>query len=858
MTAPTNFAPPTPLPPSLRPLRPHQQTALDGLRSSLCTGHRRPMLMAPTGYGKCLGLGTPVIRYDGRVVAVEDIRAGDQLLGPDSLPRTVLSTCRSHGQLFRIVPKRGDPWVCNDVHVLTLVRTTTGAVIDVPLDQWFERSATFKHEHKLFSPQFGVDFELGSDPDIDPYFLGVWLGDGAKRLNCVAVTKPDAEIEFACEKVAAEHGLRVRVDGPEWGKCRTYHLARERVPGQRHIENELLSKLRRLFADGTFPHEVRTASRLFRQEFLAGVIDTDGHVFNGCVDIVQRNRSFADGIAFVARSLGLRVTDGDKVVGGVVYRRMTISGDFSGVETRIPRKRIAPRAQIKVATRSGFSVESIGEGPYAGFELDGDGRFLLGDFTVTHNTVLAAHIVSGALAKRKRITFCVPSLSLIDQTFERFRENGIDPVAMGVIQGDHTWKRLHAPVQIASVQTLARRSLPESDVVVIDEAHVRFKLYETWMADEAWQKVPFIGMSATPWSRGLGKLFDDLIRPTSVSELIAKGFLSPFRVFAPSHPDLDGVKTVAGDYHEGQLADRMCNSQLIADAVTTWLAKAEGRPTLCFAVNRAHAAQLADQFTSAGVSTAYVDGNTPREERDEIGRKLAANAVQVVVNIGCLTTGVDWDVRCISLCRPTKSDILFSQIIGRGLRTAPGKTDCLILDHSDTHLRLGMVTDIDHDELDDGQETAKAKRKERERTVPLPSECQQCAGLVPAGCRECPCCGAVHKRPTGVEQADGELSEFIGRSSKRVRGVPAADVLRTMDQRKVYLELLGFADERGRSKGWAAYAFRDVFGNWPSRTWSVYDPLEPSSLVRAFIRAKDIRWAKSKAAEARMEVTHAG
>ena len=199
-------------------------------------------------------------------------------------------------------------------------------------------------------------------------------------------------------------------------------------------------------------------------------------------------------------------------------------------------------------------------------------------------TILAAHIVSGALAKRKRVTFTVPSLSLIDQTFERFRENGIDPAQMGVIQGDHAWRRPHAPVQIASVQTLARRTLPESDVVVIDEAHVRFKLYDTWMADPAWQKVPFIGLSATPWSRGLGKLFDDLIRPISITDLIAQGYLSPFRVFAPSHPDLEGVKTVVGDYHEGQLADRMCNQQLIADAVSTWLAKAEGRPK----IGRAH------------------------------------------------------------------------------------------------------------------------------------------------------------------------------------------------------------------------------------------------------------------------------
>ena len=144
-------------------------------------------------------------------------------------------------------------------------------------------------------------------------------------------------------------------------------------------------------------------------------------------------------------------------------------------------------------------------------------------------TVLAAHIVAGALWKENRVAFVAPMLNLIDQTFERFRENGIDPAHMGVTQGDHPWRRPHAPVQICSAQTLARRGFPEVDLAVVDECHLRFDVIDRWMAVQP--EMIFVGLSATPWSAGMADYCSDLIVPTSISELIAVGKLSPFRVW---------------------------------------------------------------------------------------------------------------------------------------------------------------------------------------------------------------------------------------------------------------------------------------------------------------------------------------
>src|SRR6185312_14143024 len=197
----------------------------------------------------------------------------------------------------------------------------------------------------------------------------------------------------------------------------------------------------------------------------------------------------------------------------------------------------------------------------------GKRRIVLQAATGFGKTILGAHMAAGALEKGNRCAFVVPQLSLIDQTFTRFVENGISPGDMGVMQADHPWRRPAAPLQICSVQTVDRRGFPEVKFVIVDEAHIRFKAIDRWVATRP--DVLFFGLSATPWSRGMGEIWDDLIVPTTLADLIA-----------------------AGEYHEGELSSLMSGKEIVADVVTTWLEKAEGRPTLLFAVDRAHAATL--------------------------------------------------------------------------------------------------------------------------------------------------------------------------------------------------------------------------------------------------------------------------
>jgi DNA repair protein RadD len=436
----------------------------------------------------------------------------------------------------------------------------------------------------------------------------------------------------------------------------------------------------------------------------------------------------------------------------------------------------------------------------------GDRRIMFQLPTGAGKTATAAAIIRSAVGKGKRVIFTVPALSLITQTVESFKRDGIRDI--GVIQGIHELTDKDQPVQICSVQTLARRFVPKVDLVIIDEAHVVFKLYERWFNEPEWASVPIIGLSATPWTKGLSKLYQRLVIGTTTQELIDNDILSTFRVFAPSHVNLDDVKTVAGDYDLEGLDKAMNQPKLVADIVDTWLNKASDRPTLIYAVNRAHAKNIADAFNAVGIACGYMDGNTPVDERDDMCESFRNGDLKIIANIGVLTTGVDLPfVSCLVLARPTKSEMLYVQIIGRGLRKADGKDDCMILDHSDTTARLGFVTDIHHKELNDGKKNLNGLNKQDKE--PLPKECPACTYLRPAKMSICPNCGFEPKPMAGVVVVDGRLVEVSGAGDAKTFGKAAEPAYQ--DQERFYRELLGYAMQKNFKSGWAFHQFKAKF-----------------------------------------------
>jgi superfamily II DNA or RNA helicase len=449
-------------------------------------------------------------------------------------------------------------------------------------------------------------------------------------------------------------------------------------------------------------------------------------------------------------------------------------------------------------------------------------------------TLLATHIIRRALDKGKRVAFTVPAISLIDQTVAAFEAEGIH--ALGVLQGIHPRTDREQPIQVCSVQTVARRKRPEVDLVLVDEAHQHHREIYRWMAD--CPQIPFVGLSATPWSRGLGKYYDALIIAATTSDLIRGGFLSDFVAFAPSEPDLANVSTIAGDYHEGELAEAMDVPTLTGDIVETWLKRAENRPTFVFCVNRRHAQHVTERFLEAGTVAEYMDGTTDRADREATFARFRAGGTTIIVNVGVLTTGVDLDVRCIVDAKPTKSRILFVQTIGRGLRTAEGKDRLLILDHAGNHLRLGTVRDIGQNFLDTGDENA-AQRKRREQSEPRPKICATCKAILGVAERVCFACGEPVRALTMVKEVRGDLIELGGRRSGTIE-------IREWEQRRFYAELLGLAEERRYAPGWAAHQFKQKFKRWPDGFDRV--PIAPSVSVRNWVRSRLIAYVKARRA----------
>jgi DNA repair protein RadD len=466
---------------------------------------------------------------------------------------------------------------------------------------------------------------------------------------------------------------------------------------------------------------------------------------------------------------------------------------------------------------------------------EGKRRIVMQAPTGMGKTVIAAAIVENARNKGKRVLFTVPAIALVDQTLEAFYSQHI--LDVGVIQASHPMTDWSQPVQVASIQTLMRREvMPEADVIIIDEVHRWFSLYEKLLLDRELAHVPMIGLSATPWRKGMGDYFNAYIKAMTTQELIDRKVLSDFRVYAPSHPDLTGVHTVAGDYHEGELSTVMQDKRLVADAVETWLRLARGRPTLCFAVDRAHAQKLQAEFQAQGVECGYQDAKTDAQERKRLKTYFHHGEIAVIVSVGTLVMGVDWNVGCISMCRPTKSDMLFVQIIGRGLRKAKDKDFCLILDHSDNHDRLGFVTDVDESYL--GLLGGYAPRHDnRTEAIRKPKPCPHCGVLKAPKTAKCPACGGVSVAQCTIEPEPGELRE-LKRKPKEAWPV---------DKGAFLAELKAYGIEHAYKPGWASNQYRAKLGVWPNHQIADVEPAARiSSETRGWIKSRQIAWANRR------------
>lgn len=487
-------------------------------------------------------------------------------------------------------------------------------------------------------------------------------------------------------------------------------------------------------------------------------------------------------------------------------------------------------------------------------------RILLQAPTGAGKTVIAAEIIEKAADKGKRVLFLAHRRELVKQCESKLFSFGVDH---GIIMAGE-FLQMEYEVQVASIDTLRARALnsdkmplPRADVIFIDEAHR--SLAESYLRVlNAYPKAIVIGMTATPIrtdGRGLGDVYESIVRCPSVAELTAQGYLVPVQYYAPTIPDLTGVRKTAGDYNAADLERAMDKRELVGDIVSHWMALGENRPTIVFASGVQHSIHLRDEFEKAGISAAHIDGDTSREARDEVINGLKAGRFKVVTNCMVLTEGFDEpSLSCCVLARPTKSLGLFLQMGGRVLRPDIGKTDTILIDHSGNLYEHGLIEDDHAWPLTSSKALPKnhvAKVKERmSKTI----TCKACGHLY-EGQIVCPKCGHKPAREGRyVETRHGHLTRLDKSSRKAVEKV-------FTDQEKLnwYGMFIQYGRERGYKNGWSAHAFNKKFGHFP--TQDIHDrafAVPPSDECKAYIKHLSIRYAKGSSRATERQIARQG
>ncbi len=791
-------------------LRPYQEKNVAEILACLQRGES-PLYVLPTGGGKCLGRGTPVLMYDGRVLPVQDIRTGDLLMGPDSRPRRVLSTCSGREPLYRVVPRRGDPYVVNESHILSL-RMTGGAkfggyakgdIVNVGVREWFAASKTFRHCAKGW--RTGVDFPSQAvHPDLPPYFLGLWLADGAPRSDTVSISDDHPIIADYLRSFAESVGLVAIRSVSHGGRSTTWRLTRGTMAGGgrgRHT-NPLLSALRGLglMAERHIPDIYRVNDRASRLRLLAGVLDGDGHHDRGGYDVILKDRRLAEDVAYLARSLGFAATRSTRrktctnTGAAADYHAVHITGDLTCVPVLKPEKRARKRAQAKDALVTGLRLEPIGEGEYFGFEIDGDRLVLLGDFTVTHNTQVFVSAVETVGAAGWESAIFVHRKELLRQASRRLREFGIPHgvIAPGCELTSH---RVH----VASIDTVGARFdslkpwLSRLHLAIADEAH--HSVADKW--DRVLQLPRLrLGVTATPCrtdGRGLGEtgLFQRMVRGPGISELTRLGYLAPAEVYAPpSGLDLSKVSKRGGDYVIGQLAGLVDVDALTLTAVRWYARKAMGEPAVVFCTTVEHAKHVAEAFLAHGWLARSVDGKMRDADRDDAIGGLADGSVQVLTS--CQLVGEGLDIPAVSaaiLLRPTESTSLYLQQIGRALRPHEDKAAAVILDLVGNTAKHGMYDAERQWDLRSGL-------RGLERAVAGTWRCRKCHRV-----QSRPEAGGVMTCPCGATQKTSGFASAAVESHPPIAGIEADTLLRmkfkdAVKQLKTYADLCAYGTLR--------------------------------------------------------------
>jgi superfamily II DNA or RNA helicase len=350
-------------------------------------------------------------------------------------------------------------------------------------------------------------------------------------------------------------------------------------------------------------------------------------------------------------------------------------------------------------------------------------------------------------------------------------------------------------IKVGMVQTVVKNlDKYNSEFIIMDEAH--HAVAGSWeKIMNAYNKAYVLGVTATPCrldGKGLANAFDCMVEGPTITNLINEGYLCKAKTYASAH-DLSKIKTVAGDYNKSQLADYFNKSKITGDAIEAWRNYAYEKQTIVFCINIEHAISVSALFNALGYKSEVISSKNGKDERDKIISNFRNGITTLLISVDIISEGFDVpSCEAVILLRPTKSLALYMQQVGRALRTSPGKSHAIILDHAGNCFRHGLATEEREWELTHNKVKAAQQQKWQLR------QCENCFAIISNVVDKCPECGNINKpAPKEMKLVAGELIEVdkIIEFKKQLK--------REEWNAKTLNDWQMIAKKRGYNEGWA-------------------------------------------------------
>lgn len=730
-------------------LRDYQKESVDASLKYLKGRSMKPgLVVAPTG---CHAKGTRIPLATGGFKNVEDIRVGDKLIGDDGTNRTVLKLHKGYGKLYKITPAKGEPFIVNGGHILSLYRTRQGntgypseqeGYDEISVEDYICKTKWYKHIHKLYKPEI-VEFEKECIQTIEPYLIGLFLGDGSlsagfdedgnRRSGTLSITTRWKEVVEYIYSVARKYNTEIRMAEKNGGKnkAKSYFFRNDGTYLREgwFRRNRLLNEIRRyglggkVAGDKFIPDDYLYSSIDNRYDLLAGLIDTDSNYDERRCGYEYSTKSpvMAKQVEFLCRSLGLYAKIGKpKIVKGLTYYRMQITGEISKIPNKVKVRKGDDRKQKKDHRVTGFSVDYVGEGEYFGFELDGNHLYCDEQLFVHHNS--GKSMIIGSIVKELNSPTLVlqPSKEILEQNVDKARSFGLNPTIYSASCGVKELSGLTYATLKSIKKDVGNLKKYGIRMILTDECHAgyspepesEFMKFITQFSD-----IKVLGLTATPCRlRSYGSLadgnysklniltkddtvyFENIVHVTQIRELVEKNFWTPlvYERWIFDEQDLK-LTTTGSEYTNESIKEAVKRNGLNNSIYMRIMQLLNEREHILVCMDSVESCNIISTFMNKrmGEITGVVTSETPMKKRTDIINRFKKGELKVVFNYSSLATGFDFpELDCVIFGRPTFSYAVYYQLLGRCVRISPKKKNALIVDCCDNYRRFGRVEDM--------------------------------------------------------------------------------------------------------------------------------------------------------------------